>query len=537
MNAFREKTSGNYSRSMPVYEINDETLEYARCIFEEYHKKGILLNDSFDDDVWKITDEKSVSSLMLFKLDSAQIKPWLGCAASEFRKYVKAFVAFNLGEAAVFTLQGASRDLLRLAGKTSEEAAAVTKNLNHIVSFLQIIPDCGMERDWVIERLSDAMELRFDKQKNGKQRILAEFQSYMRFNDALSDFWRNAGNEEKLFYFPLYLWWNLTAVLPLRVTEFLLTPRDCLKKQNGEYSITVRRSKLKSSDFSRVSYRIAEDYQQHTYGISGSLAHEIEIYLNATAKMPRTGLGTLLLTQPHYKYMGITPLIWGKRYYSYRNLLNCMQYFYRNVIEPNGLHINPIKLGDTRHIAMISLVISGGSPVICRELAGHSDINISSHYYSNISTLVECATLERYRKSKMNNETVIVGEQKYPLEKPNAKYRVAEGYCSSDSFPRKDVTECLKAVGNGGQIGDCNVCPYYLPDRQGVRLEFMNTDAGKAAVDADSRYLMQMVELVRKGIGCTEDIGAVLLKLQHSGNHYAKCLWEDYENGKTEKIK
>ena len=192
---------------------------------------------------------------------------------------------------------------------------------------------------------------------------------------------------------------------------------------------------------------------------------------------------------------------------------------------------------------MINLIISGGSPVICRELAGHSDINISSHYYTNISDIVKSATYERYRKSKMDEDNphggdaVIVGEQKYPIYIPKYKHRISDGFCASDSFRRKDISECIKAVGGDGYIGDCNVCPHYFPDRQGIRFEFMNTETSKAIVDADCRHLMQMVETVRRGIGGTEDINAILLKLQHSSYHYSKCLWEGYENGKTKKIK
>ncbi len=52
---------------------------------------------------------------------------------------------------------------------------------------------------------------------------------------------------------------------------------------------------------------------------------------------------------------------------------------------------------------------------------------------------------------------------------------------------------------------------------------------GKQQVDADSRYLIQMIELTRKGIGNTEDIGSALLRLQRSSDHYGKCLWEKYE--------
>ena len=53
-------------------------------------------------------------------------------------------------------------------------------------------------------------------------------------------------------------------------------------------------------------------------------------------------------------------------------------------------------------------------------------------------------------------------------------------------------------------------------------------------MDADSKYLIRMVELARKGLGYTEDIGAALLRLQRSGNHYGNCLWEQFAREGTD---
>lgn len=208
-----------------------------------------------------------------------------------------------------------------------------------------------------------------------------------------------------------------------------------------------------------------------------------------------------------------------------------MQSFYENVIVPSGIEISAIKLGDTRHLAMVNLIISGGSPVICRELAGHADIDISSHYYTNISNLIECVTVERLRKHRGGADSTVTGNpNKYFLSKPAESWRVADGFCGSGHFQNNSISDCLKAVGAGGRIGECAVCPHYWPDAQGLRF-VVSEAAAKSAVDADSRYLMQAVELVRKGLGYPEDITAALLRLQHSGNRYAMSIQERFDNG------
>ena len=59
----------------------------------------------------------------------------------------------------------------------------------------------------------------------------------------------------------------------------------------------------------------------------------------------------------------------------------------------------------------------------------------------------------------------------------------------------------------------------------------MNAREGKQQVDEDCQRLIRMIELVRRGMGYAEDIGAALLRLQHSANHYGNCLWEKYTEG------
>ena len=97
-----------------------------------------------------------------------------------------------------------------------------------------------------------------------------------------------------------------------------------------------------------------------------------------------------------------------------------------------------------------------------------------------------------------------------------------------------DVGECLKVMDGNGRIGECTCCGHYYPDIQGLRMELVNADKGKEQVDSDSKHLIRMIELVRKGIGYSEDIGSAILRLQRSCDRYGKCLWEKYERGEIQ---
>lgn len=74
------------------------------------------------------------------------------------------------------------------------------------------------------------------------KRELCDFYSYFRFDHVLELYWNsNLSEKEWLFYFPIYLWWKLTAIIPTRPREYLLLPRDCIYRENNNYYIKMRK--------------------------------------------------------------------------------------------------------------------------------------------------------------------------------------------------------------------------------------------------------------------------------------------------------
>ena len=196
-----------------------------------------------------------------------------------------------------------------------------------------------------------------------------------------------------------------------------------------------------------------------------------------------------------------------------------------------------IHLGDTRHLAMIGLILSGGSPLICKELAGHNDINISSHYYSNISNFIECATFEAHRKSRAWTAELTEHGTLGSLNR-NPSVPVNGGFCDSEVYGRGEIYDCIKSIGADGELGNCLRCPHFINDKSGVHLLYSNSAERKAQVDRDSQYLLEMLEAVRRGIGLPEDIQSALLRLQQSSVWYGRSLKSDWGvngYGETEK--
>ena len=501
-----------------VTELTEETLREAKDTFFLYKEKGVILNENFSDCEWLLTNQTKKYKLRFYVsevLYKKNIKSWSNCSYQCFIDGIKSYAVFNLGVYTIDKIQKMVNSLCQI----SEVSYKAIKPETHIVDFLKLLPDNEI-KDRIIEDLEERNIFSPHEKRKRRQRVLAEFSSYFYFNDMLEQFWENASYEEKLFYFPIYFWWNLTAILPLRPTEFLLTPRDCLKKINGENILTIRRTSLKSRNSYRC-YNINGDYKLLKYSIPEKLANELRFYVNSTNEMEMSKLDTLFVQKPHYQYLGKSvPQI--SCYYSYGNLCLCLKRFYSDVVKNEG---DGIKLGDTRHLAMIGLIISGGTPVICKELAGHTDINISSHYYSNISRFVECATYEMYRKQK----GYYVDISKHRYSGTGKKIKVKNGYCDSNAYISGSISDCIRNVSANGELGECMYCPHFIDEKHGEYLVFLNSKEIKKQVDADSKYLMYVIETVRKGKGCNEDIQSALMKLQHSSARYSQSLYKNME--------
>ena len=308
-------------------------------------------------------------------------------------------------------------------------------------------------------------------------------------------------------------------VLPLRPEEFLLTPRNCIRATDTGYTITVRRSIIKGTG--KVSYRLATDYEWCEYPISQKLGEEILWYQRKSENYPEPDIPLLL----RHKSVPINNKS-GRVTYCY--LVRLLKEYYREVLAGNAdiAWINP---GDTRHIAMMNLIISGGSPTVCCELAGHEDIDISSHYYTNFSSLIECAVYEEYRAHHSEKPVAIISEYSSlgPVEEGVC---IGNGICLSKEFRNHRVSDCMVSIGPKGEIGYCPACRYYKSDAT-AQIDFFNREQAKEGVQADSWFLMQMVELVRKGLGCERDLQSAFLKLQSSCIRYRESLEQSYRQG------
>lgn len=538
-----------YTSRISFGEFDALAVDEAEKRFSELQGSGIIKkNCAFADMSWFTTDEYSNIGLH-FKFTPFEYKQYeemLDFGLDDFIDYLKAYIVSLFGEIALDTIRSFLLDMRHIVSTPPESVYGNNGDLKlmqprQCEAFFSALPADADNLDQLVKGLAAYGDLMYGISEP-RQRTLADFETYFLFNDILEDFWASPlTDEQRLFYFPLVLWWKLTGVIPLRPREFLLTQRDCLtKNEKGEYLLHLRRNQLKGGR-KNLKYKIAEDYSVDTYQIPAALGSLIEQYITLTDKYNSTELDTLFVTDMHYrKWDRSKPFT--SRFLTYTNMVTILHYFYREVLEDKyGLtivsnrierhlgknEIGEIHLGDTRHIALINLMQEGGTPAVAMFLSGHLNAETASSYYTNISKFLECKISRQYRK-------VIGGQVEYAISHYTPKDITTVGVllesgsrCFSEAYKSGMISDCINVIGPNGEIGYCPNCEYYsnannvTPDR---------TEFYKRSITDDCNALRDAIEVVRAGKGEESTIGEAILRLQSSTLSYEAYLKETATN-------
>lgn len=540
-------TSKLYRDFINITEYDKASVEKAKQIFTDYQSDGTILPGcSFEDNVWYLTNEYENKGLH-FKIDVFAYKGiWearLGLSLEEFIDCCKVFVTTQLGKRALSGIQSTLEDIRNVVSnkykKLYDFKGFGISNPAAVEDFFSALP-VGEDRP-IIEFVRNALEERlafnmYNRPAN-KARTLAEFRTYFEFDRIIKEFWASdLSPETRIFYFPLYLWWILTAVIPLRPKEFLVISRNCLSKSgNGDYYLKLRRTLLKGKSGKKTEYRIDGDFRTDTYVVPEYIGKAIEEYIDATKEYGSTEINSLFVTDPHYAKWKYREKRSDSRLLTYTNMNTILNYFYMEVIEDQlnysvvydaetnlgDNEICKIHLGDTRHIALINLMLEGGTPATAMYLAGHMNTSMGSHYYLNVKNLIECVTYQEYQR-------LTGSESEFQLTKPKRRTHRSEGlkladgsFCFSECFANGDVEDCLKVAGPNGEIGYCPSCPL---NRRDISAFFSDDDVYRSNLENDCNALLDAVNRYRRGRGEVEDVGRAMLRIRASSISYSDFL-------------
>lgn len=549
-----------FTSTVSFMDYTDETLSEAKNIFAELSAAGVIRPGSaFEDSFWRTTDQYQNIGLY-FDFNEVTYRRFyldiFGMELPAFIDTVKCFIVSLFGRLSLAGIYGTLLDLRHLI-RTAPDAHLhedTAQYFKHIASWEEFVVKLIADPDddssiSLVEHLDD-----YSCSSSGAQRALADFDTYFLFDEIIHRYWKeDIPDEERLFYYPVYLWWCLTSIIPQRPREFLLMPRNCLTKKDGKYYLDFRRNRNKGYDKGKTfHYSINEAYSISTYPVTEEAGRLVEHYIEMTDQMKQTELDTLFVTVPHYKKWGINNKK-SSRFFTAINFRTVLQYFYEEIITgrygyrvvyapEEGKHLADgeicyIHPGDTRHIALINLMQSGGTPHLSMLLAGHTSMDMASHYYSNLMTFIKCKTYRQYRRYLGQNTTYRLSTFQAPLSaKGYGEHgmKLSSGRCASPRYRDHDYTDCLNSCSENGEIGHCPSCIYYMND----------TDASaesiyKSNLKADCECLAETVKLVRQHKGYPEEVAEILNRLHGTAASFEEFLMykkqkEEQENGTSE---
>lgn len=349
------------------------------------------------------------------------------------------------------------------------------------------------------------------KENRPGQRTLSPVINYLAIENEINRIYRETPDEETFRrWFPVYFWVNITFILPLRATEMLVTPKECIRRTaDGRVLLTVRRTKLKKGRRT-VYYDVEKDYAESTYEIpDAAVAAAIEEYQRMTASQDRRFLF-------EYSELMVNEML------SLNAFNHLLEAFMRECIIGNPQYefakyaagiseFEVVSAGDSRPIAMANLYFQNAGEDICRQLADHVHINTSSGYYTNISETIWASSVIRLQRRMDYGE-------RYARE----QYRCGELACipGRDSclserrlIDKEDLYDCLKE----GHLEDCMGCRYYRPSAKELA-EFMEVQKKRA--DEGAKRVIGFMNNTMKAKGQDVSMEELFLAVQTDACRY-----------------
>lgn len=498
-----------------LIEYNEEITKNSKMLLEKFRKEDILEGD-FNDVKWILNDEYELSVLN-FNFDEVaytkESKERNMYTFEQFVDSVKSYVLLTITQRTGSTTKMCIYNLRKYIHETKYFNEKESKNLNinefdittlrYIEGYLKFVQFDGVEYYLdLIEEQAQYILTVLKNNNNDNRRKLADFQSIFLFNKIIEDFWENH-NSEKEQYYPLYIWWKIASILPLRLKEFCITPYDCTEVNGDKYFLKLRRSKIKgrSGVTKSMEHKIDLDYTLKKYIITEEIVNLINEYKEITKKH-REDYNLLLCYSTFKSYSTCSYKNKNFLNYTFRreNLHSLLEKFFVNVVQDiygyellsyeefknrrissidnennsielefKPLGVNEITLfrpGDIRHYAMINMVLNDINPILVKELVDHEDINTTFHYFGNISELVKCMSYIKYKDICDNKPRVIDGGRLsvssariFNQLEATISVEVDNGYCTSKYFAKGELNHCITVD------CECENCDFFIKEK------------------------------------------------------------------------
>lgn len=428
----------------------------AREQFNILKNKGRMLSD-FDNDIWTVTklDYQTHRRNLDFTLFNSSV--FNSTLAVEFKLIVKCWIVGHISVhktvwSTYFTYFSNAYRLTKGFQETEvktlldflEYGDLTNKSkVDYIIALCNFFDFSDMEISEAY--VPSLIELQRKIPTEQSIRALPPFPAILSFSYYLEQHFekllalsQEGETEKELFYlYPLVIWWRLTNIIPMRPTEFCLIERDCFvsetrklklprRKQNGK-RVQILDEILLDQDM----YDLIEDYKEITepFGSTKTLiSYPSLIYVTPTRARKR-----------------------DKKQFSIHSLVSQINYFYRVMEQEYNCYIpkeDRLRPNDTRHLAFVSLMMQGHTPLEIARLGGHSTISAQYHYSGHTEHWVDCEVFKLLTKAKQfkkhsTHSSFIPDEVKLKVYNPegDCKTKLKVGYCK-DKLQRCESKVC-----------------------------------------------------------------------------------------------
>lgn len=306
---------------------------------------------------------------------------------------------------------------------------------------------------------------------NRKAREIPDYASILKFDYIINKYVNNSSEVVFFKYYPVFLWWKITSVIPMRPCEFLILKKKSFFELNGKYYIVVER--VKPHGFVE---RVLKKRKTQTFRINKEIYDLVQKVIDNKFHNSEKLLSKKLYASYYKKYEFEEESI-NSYSLEMHNLAKCLKDFYTDEISKNykfklvkkenmDEYINTKKeelyndcitclnLGDSRHLAIINLVLQGTNSYVVKEMCGHRDINSHLHYVDHAKTYITSKVLVlteiRKMELKINDENLIyVNRRNREVIKQqlNKYMKIGDNYCKryigkEELFPFLCLTDC-----------------------------------------------------------------------------------------------
>lgn len=389
----------------------------AKEIEQKLVEEGRWIRGEFEEDYWEITKvlySEHYNSYNFSKFDSAQFNHKL---PKEFKTIVKCWIVNLMNqykEMAIYCFLHLAKGFEVTKGFQTTEIKALVDYIeygelshnyrrvivNSLCNFFDYA-DLEIANEYlpVLIELKDKMpQYQSNIRKLPSSQYVLSFSYYLEkhFGTLMESFIdRETFDKELLMIYPLVIWWRLTTIIPMRASEFCLIERNCLVADEDKYYVKLPRIKQNANRV-QVMDKVAIDEEMYQL---------INRYIELTNQFGKTD--TLI---SYRSIMDVKNNTSNRGYFqknvnqfNRKNLDGMIARFYRTIEQVYDFKVEPehqLRPNDTRHIAFMSLMMQGYSPVEVARLGGHKTIQTQLHYSNHKEYWVDCEVFKLMKKVK-----------------------------------------------------------------------------------------------------------------------------------------